>query len=82
MEFNTTDIYLTTALMVSGVELMGTQKSKTLPTQVVFKLNGANFDIDKLIKEYNNRTLLVEAKIFVEIFKALKQKMFATMNTH
>lgn len=80
--YKTTDIYLASALILNGAELVSLEKGKSLRKQIIFVLGVPNMEWEKIVSEFSDNTLLVEAKPFVETFKLLKQKMFIELNSY
>lgn len=69
-EYKTTDIYLVTALVVSGIELKEVKKAGY--SQAEFVLSG--YDITDLVMQFQNRTLKADAMTLFETHKSLKAR--------
>lgn len=69
-EYKTTDIYLATALVVSGAELKEVKKAGY--SQAEFVLSG--YDVTDLVMQFQNRNLRVDAMTLFENLKSLKAR--------
>lgn len=80
MEYKTTDIYLTTTLIVQGAELKEVTVDEGLKRQAVFVLQTNNMNVESFIQLYKMKKLPVDAFTFVDTFKDVKQRMFERLN--
>lgn len=80
--YKTTDIYLATALIVCGAELLDFEETRNIKKQIVFVLSVPNIDWEKIVDDYINDKLKIKARNFVETFKALRSKMFIKLNSY
>jgi len=81
--YKTSDIYLVSALIANGAELVELEVNtkNILRKQILFKLNVSNLNYNKIIVKYNTNDLPVDARTYVSIFKAIKDRMFEKLNS-
>jgi hypothetical protein len=81
-EYKTTDIYIASALILRGAEVIKMDKNKDNKKQVIFYLDATNIELEKILEEWRNKTLLGELPLYISIFKHLKEAMFDKLNTY